>query len=706
MAIASGSEIVPAQTPLGLWQRLRRRVLGNPRDLRDRSLFHQMALTPVLAWIGLGADALSSSAYGPEEAFKAIGEHTYLAVALAIATALTVGLISAAYSALVENFPNGGGYGVASKLLGEKAGLVSGSALLVDYALTITTSIAAAGDAIYSFLPAGLVHTKVGFEVGLILLLTVLNLRGVRESILILAPMFLIFLVSHLVLICGGFILHVPEVAATTVQVEVGYSHGLGMLGWAGMFLLLAHAYSLGGGTYTGIEAVSNALPLMREPRVANAQRTMVYLAVSLAFTAGGLLLCYLLWGTAHQDGMTMNAVLAGQIGNHLPGGGVFVVIILVSEATLLIVAAQAGFLGGPRVLANMAVDSWLPHGFASLSERLTTGNGVLIMAGSSLAALLYTDGNVDSLVVMYSINVFLTFSLTMLGMVVFWLRQRTDLRRRRRRLALFFASLLLCVTILVVTSCSKFLEGGWVTMVVTGGLVGVCLLVRWHYRSVGRQAAQLYAELGALPLSPPGQAPLPLAPGVQTAAIMVGAYGGLGIHTFLTALRTFPKHFQQVVFLSVGVMDSGTFKGEDTLDELRVRTQQNLDLYVRLATAMALPATSRLAFGTDAVDEAEHLCVSIRQEFHRTVFFAGKLLFEQERFHHRVLHNNTAYAIQKRLQWLGIPSMVVAARITSAPRVAPPVGAPAAAPAPAPAAANAPSPAPAQPPAPPAAGG
>jgi len=558
---------------------------------------------------------------------------------------------------------------VASKLLGEKAGLLSGSALLVDYALTITTSIAAAGDAIFSFLPVSWGHHKLWFEVSVICLLTVLNLRGVRESILVLAPMFLIFLITHVTLLFGGIVMHVPEMAATTHNVSAGFSHGLGMLGWAGMFLLLAHAYSLGGGTYTGIEAVSNALPLMREPRVANAQRTMLYLAVSLAITAGGLLVCYLLWGTKPQEGMTMNAVLATQVGGHLPGGGLFVILILASEATLLIVAAQAGFLGGPRVLANMAVDSWLPHGFASLSERLTTGNGVMIMAASSLAALLYTDGNVDALVVMYSINVFLTFSLTMAGMVVFWWRNRSASGLRRRRLALFSSSLLLCATILVVTACSKFSEGGWVTMVVTGCLVGVCVLVRWHYRSVGKQASQLYAELGALPLAPLGQPALPLKPGNQTAAIMVGAYGGLGIHTLLTALRIFPKYYQQVVFLSVGVMDSGTFKGEDTLEELRLRTQQNLDLYVRLATAMGLPATSRLAFGTDAVDEAERLCLDIKKEFHRTVFFAGKLLFEQERLHHRILHNNTAYAIQKRLQWLGIPTMVVPARITTSPR-------------------------------------
>jgi len=137
-----------------LTRRIKYLLFGKPRDLSDSRLFHRLSLIPFLAWVGLGADGLSSSSYGPEEAFKALGGHTYLALGLAALMAFTVLLISAAYRRIIEEFPSGGGgYVVASKLLGPSAGVVSGSALLVDYVLTITISIAAAGDALFSFLP-------------------------------------------------------------------------------------------------------------------------------------------------------------------------------------------------------------------------------------------------------------------------------------------------------------------------------------------------------------------------------------------------------------------------------------------------------------------------------------------------------------------------------------------------------------------------
>ncbi len=137
--------------------KIRTKIIGPPRSLKDPKLFHKLALIPVLAWIGLGGDGLSSSSYGPEAAFRALGEHTYLALALALATALTVFIISYAYSRIIEHFPSGGGgYIVATQTLGENAGVVSGSALLVDYVLTITVSIAACGDAIFSFFPGEL----------------------------------------------------------------------------------------------------------------------------------------------------------------------------------------------------------------------------------------------------------------------------------------------------------------------------------------------------------------------------------------------------------------------------------------------------------------------------------------------------------------------------------------------------------------------
>src|SRR4029077_10367226 len=140
--------------------------------------------------------------------------------------------------------------------------------------------------------------------------------------------------------------------------------------------------------------------------------------ASSLAFTASGLLLCYLLWRVAPVEGKTLNAVLVQRLADGFPGASAFVALTLFSEGTLLVVAAQTGFLDGPRVLANMAVDSWVPHRFASLSDRLTTQNGIVLMGGAALLALWYTKGDVGHLIVMYSINVFLTFSLSMFAML------------------------------------------------------------------------------------------------------------------------------------------------------------------------------------------------------------------------------------------------------------------------------------------------
>jgi amino acid transporter len=175
-------------------RRIKHLLFGKPRNLQDQRLFHRLSLIPFLAWVGLGADGLSSSAYGPEEAFRTLGTHTYLAVGLAALMATTVLLISAAYRRIIEEFPSGGGgYVVASKLLGPSAGVVSGSALLVDYVLTITISIAAAGDALFSFLPPAWLGSKLAVEFGLIVLLTSLNIRGVRESVLTLLPVFLLF---------------------------------------------------------------------------------------------------------------------------------------------------------------------------------------------------------------------------------------------------------------------------------------------------------------------------------------------------------------------------------------------------------------------------------------------------------------------------------------------------------------------------------
>jgi amino acid transporter len=669
------------ETPAGdeqpSWgQRVRRVLIGRPRDLADRSLFHRLSLVPFLAWVGLGADGLSSSAYGPDEAYRTLftdaGAHTYLALGLAGMTAMTVFVIASAYSRIIEQFPHGGGgYVVATKLLGGRIGVISGCALLVDYMLTITVSIAAAGDALFSMVPPQLhllhiplMDLKLPMELLFIVGLTTINIRGAKESVLALTPIFILFLVTHLVLIGGGIFSHAHQIPQVASSVSTGFHQGLTTLGIGGMLLLFVHAYSMGGGTYTGLEAVSNGMPIMREPRVKTAQRTMVYMALSLAFTAGGLLVCYLLWNVTAIKDNTLNAVLVKKFVGSSAFGPLFVFLTLASEGALLIVGAQAGFLDGPRIVANMAVDSWAPRRFSALSDRLTTQNGIVLMGVASLAALLYTQGDVRHLVVMYSINVFLTFSLSMFAMARLWSGRRKE-RTWKRHTALFGFGFVLCLTILVITVLEKFTQGGWITLVVTSSFVVVCFIIRRHYTIVAAQFAKLDEALKAIERVPmPAATPPELDPSKPTAVLLVGSYSGLGIHTLLQIHRTFPHHFRNIVFVSVGVIDSGKFKGEDELHALRDSAEATLKKYVELARRLGFAATSRLAVGTEVVSEAEQLCLQVAKEFSHVVFFTGRVIFQREHWYHRLLHNQTAYAIQKRLQWIGMPMVIMPVRI------------------------------------------
>ena len=485
--------------------KIRHTILGPPKNIRDPRLFHKIALIPLLAWIGLGADGISSSSYGPEAAFRALGEHTYLALGLALATAFTVFVISYAYSRIIEHFPSGGGgYIVATKTLGEKAGVVSGSALLVDYVLTITVSIAACGDALFSFFPVTYQSYKIPFEIAAIVVLVILNLRGIRESVMALAPIFLVFVLSHVLMIGYGILSHVPDIVPVAQRLHADYRTGLATLGAGGMLLIFLRAFSMGAGTFTGIEAVANGLQILREPRVQNGKKTMLYMSISLAVTAGGILICYLLLDVQPVLGKTLNAVLADGVFGGWTIGPLLALVTIVSEGALLFVAAQTGFVDGPRVMANMAVDYWFPHRFASLSDRFTIQNGVLLMGGAAMLLILYTRGAITTLVVMYSINVFLDFSLSQLGMSRFSIKNRHREEEWKKNLAVHLVGLTLCLTILVVTTLEKFHGGGWLTILITATVIGLCFLTRGHYRKVrrGRPGA------GRSPDQPPGARP------------------------------------------------------------------------------------------------------------------------------------------------------------------------------------------------------
>ena len=249
----------------------RRTIIGARKNIEDPSIFHKIALIPILAWIGLGADGVSSSSYGPPEAFVALGEHTYLAIFLALGTAITVFIISYAYTRIIEHYPpGGGGYIVATHTISQRAGVVSGSALLIDYMLTITVSIAACADAIFSFLPYSFQPYKLAVACLLIIVLIEMNLRGVKESVMTLAPIFLVFIVAHALLLGYGIFAHAPQIGPVTEGFQTGLSTDLAAVGMIGVLAIFLRAYSLGGGTYTGIEAVANGMQIMREPKSKN----------------------------------------------------------------------------------------------------------------------------------------------------------------------------------------------------------------------------------------------------------------------------------------------------------------------------------------------------------------------------------------------------------------------------------------------------
>lgn len=659
-----GESLLPRES---FTDRVQRKILGGKRDVSDPQVLHHLSLIAFLAWVGLGADGLSSSAYGPEEAFRALGNHHYLALALALATAVTVLILSASYSSIIEQFPTGGGgYVVASQLLSPRVGVVSGCALVVDYILTITVSIASGGNAIFSFLPPGAQPWKFTAEVVAIIFLIALNLRGVKESVKALVPIFLVFLVTHALLIGWSVFTHVGAVPEVAARLKTEFNGGLTTLGIAGMLMLFLRAYSLGGGTYTGIEAVSNGLQIMREPRVETGKKTMRYMALSLAITASGILLGYLLLHTRPVEGKTMNAVLSEQAFGAWHVGGLHVgywliLVTLISEGLLLVVAAQTGFIDGPRVMANMAVDSFFPHRFAALSEQLSMQNGVLLMGGAALAMLFYTTGNIHVLVVMYSINVFLTFTLSQLGMSRFWWPRKGQ-PTRRYHVFIHGLALLMCAGILCITVFEKFSHGGWVTVVITSLFVAICLLVRAHYDSVRSGLRQLDEILGTIPTTgEPNRQPLD--PSKPTAVILVSGFNGLGVHTVLSTLRFFPGLYKQFIFVSIAVVDSGHFKGREAIVSLERQTEEDVAKYVDLTRRLGLPAEGVTDIGTEVVQEATQVCEEVARKYPKATIISGKLVFRSETMFYRFLHNETPTLIQRRLQWLGVPMVVLPIR-------------------------------------------
>lgn len=641
-------------------------VIGPARDLSDHRLFHRLSLVAVLAWVGLGADGLSSSCYGPEEIYKTVAGYPALSLFVALGAVITIVVLCASYRQIIGRFPSGGGgYLVASKLLSPAAGVVSGSALLVDYVLTIAISVASGADALFSILPAHWMSAKLAAAAGGVALLTVLNLRGVKESVMLWVPIFFLFVGTHAFALIYAVTSHLGQTGTivSTAVAQVGAAEH--DLGWFGVLALLLKAYSLGAGTYTGIEAVSNGLPILREPRVDTARRTMNYMGASLAITVFGLLLAYQLYGVTPVAGKTLNAVMFERLVEHWPTGigSLFVTLAMGSSTALLFIAAQAGFLDGPRVLATMALDRWFPGRFATLSDRFVTQNGILLMGGSALVVLILTQGDVGMLVVLYSINVFITFSLSQLGMVMDGLRRRKDHPGWGRQVAINGLGLLLTTFVLLSLCWVKFFEGGWITLLVTGVVVAVAVGVRRHYHSVTADLRRLDVVVQAMAKENRNSVRAPVK-GERTAVILVNGFNGLGLHTLLGVGRLFPDTFAHLIFVQVGVVDAGSFKGAEEVAGLKKETEATLDRYVALSRQYGYQAEAVAEINNDVVKAIDEIGDRLLIQHPDAIFFSGQLAFSHETRLTRWLHNYAVFALQRIFCRKGVPFVIVPARV------------------------------------------
>lgn len=505
---------IPGKKP-GSDSRLVKRILiGEPLPTAnlDGQLLPKRRALPIFA-----SDALSSVAYAPQELLMilTLGGLAFLSFAPWVAACVIVLLlvVVASYRQLIKAYPSGGGdYEVAHKNLGEKAGLVVASALLVDYVLTVAVSVASGVDNIISAIPV-LDPWRVELAVGFVVLLMAANLRGVRESSMAFAAPTYLFIASVFVMIVVGLIrtavgdAPVAESAAFTVEGE--------SLTQAAFVLLLLRAFSSGCSALTGVEAVSNGVPAFRRPKVQNAQATLVLMGATAAVLFAGLTAialiaqvhyaenaCHLIGFAACET--TPQPSLMAQVATAVFGANtVLFYLIQAATACVLLLAANTAFNGFPLLGAVLARDSYAPKALNTRGDRLVFSNGMILLGLAACAILVVYQANLTLLIQLYIIGVFVSFTLGQTGMVRHWVRLLQDGAPNRgeilRGLAINAGGALLTAVVLVVVTITKFTHGAWLVFLLIPLLYTVMLGVNRYYRDVEHEiAVDTTTEFGA----------------------------------------------------------------------------------------------------------------------------------------------------------------------------------------------------------------
>jgi len=464
----------------GLFSRLKRLLIGSPiPSARERQ-------QRVSIFVGLGAfasDAISSVAYATEEmllvlvAFGAAAMAWGPAVAGVIAALLAVVLIS--YYQTVHAYPAGGGaYNVARDTLGMYPALVAGAALVVDYILTVAVSVAAGVAAITSAIPTLHEH-RTALAIAAVVLLTLGNLRGVREAGWYFALPTYVFVLSILWLVGAGAMQLAErgstagDVVAPIVPTEVASAVGL----W-----VILRAFSAGSVALTGVEAIANAVPAFRDPAPRHAGMALTWLGLILGTLFAGITFLTFGFGISPRPDETV----LSQLGSVVFGSTLAYALLQITTALVLLLAANTSFTGFPRLASLLGRDRFLPRQLAHLGDRLVFSNGIVILGMAAISLLVVFHADPHALIPLYAVGVFLSFTISQTGMVLRWRRRRDP--GWAWRAAVNATGALATGTVLLVIASAKFTHGAWMVLVVIPLLVGVFLSIHRHYENVERQ--------------------------------------------------------------------------------------------------------------------------------------------------------------------------------------------------------------------------
>jgi amino acid transporter len=448
-----------------------RRVIFGPA-LRSAALAEER-MRKLVALPVLSSDALSSVAYGPEAMLVvlALAGSAQLKLSLPIAGAIIVLMIAVGlgYRQVIRAYPQGGGsYRVASENLGALAGLLAAAGLILDYILTVTVSIAAGVAAVTSAMPS-LASATVPIGLAVIVILVVGNLRGVRAAGSIFAGPTYLFVIAIALIVIVGLIKAAGHGFAATPPPAVPATESLGVL-------LVLRAFSSGATAMTGIEAISNAVPVFKPPAAVNAGRTLSVMVVLLISMFAGIVILAHLDGVVPVGGQTV----LSQLAHDSVGNGVLYIYVQAATALILLLAANTAFNGFPRLLFFMACDSYVPRTFLRMGDRLAFSHGIIALAVVAAAVFVGFGGRVDALIPLYAVGVFLAFTLAQTGMVVHWRRHRE--RHWRKAAVTNAVGAALSAVVLAVTAITKFAHGAWLVVLLIPLIVWACFKIHAHY--------------------------------------------------------------------------------------------------------------------------------------------------------------------------------------------------------------------------------